>query len=90
MAIGDASITMDNSWSVYNNPAGLYSTESSTLLFAHQRKYGIGALSTSGAVFLMPFKAGSFGIGVSKFGDDLYSEQKLKLAFGNKMGMVAQ
>lgn len=89
MAIGDASIAIDNTWSIFNNPAGLYSTESSTLLFTHQRKYGIGALSTSGVAFLQPFKTGAFGVGVSRFGDHLYNEQKLKLSFGNKMGMVA-
>ncbi|MDA0194728.1 MAG: hypothetical protein O2887_01470 [Bacteroidetes bacterium] len=89
MAIGNAAITTDNAWSIFNNPAGLYSTEQPAILFTHQRKYGIGALSTSGAAFLYPFKTGALGIGVSRFGDELYNEQKLNLVFGNKVGMVA-
>lgn len=89
VGMATASVTLEDGWSVFNNPAGIGAVESPTALIGYQNRYGLSSLNSFSAAYVQPFNFGSGAITAWRFGDDLFSEQKLGLAFGDRIGIVA-
>ena len=86
-AIGNASVTLIDFWAVHNNQAGM----------AYYKKIAVGAyyenrflLKETGlkcvSVVIPVKKAGVFGLNISNFGFNLYSESKIGLAYAMAFG----
>jgi len=88
-AMGESSVSISDHWAVFNNVAGIAEIKAPSALFSYQNKYAISALSTFGAAFIQPLSFGTAGISAYRFGDDLFSEQKLSLSFADKIGFVS-
>jgi hypothetical protein len=86
--IANTSVTLTDSWSLFNNPAGLAGNKHIQLLFAYDNRFGIAGLQSMAAGVVMPFKEGNFGWSVQKLGDALYSEQTAGVAFSHKISHV--
>lgn len=89
MALGEASASISDQWAIFNNVAGIGEEESTSALFSYQNRYATSALSSFSAAFIKPLSFGVTGISAYKFGDNLFSEQKLSLSFADKIGIVA-
>ena len=81
--------TLNDEWSVFNNPGALGEQEKSTALFSYANRYGIEGLDNISAGILAPLPLGVASIGVFRFGDDLYNEQNLSLGYGNTFGIAS-
>lgn len=84
-----ASLTFGDEYSLFNNVGGLGRVENSAAFAAYQNRYGVTQFQVVGAGAIYSTNVGSAGVGFYKFGDDLYSEQRIHLAFGNKFQMVS-
>src|SRR4051812_44163939 len=85
-AIGDASVSLSDLWSVQNNQAGLASLKEMNAGVYYQNQFMLKELSTKAFAFAMPIKHGTLGICISNFGYSLFSQNKYGLAFGKAFG----
>lgn len=89
-AMGNAVAVSSDVWAVFNNVAGLATQQSMEVAVAAQQPYGLTALQTAylGASTPLPW-GGSVGVSAMRFGDKLFNEQALGLAFAHKISMVS-
>ncbi len=88
MGMGQASVTLQDEWSAFNNIGGISGVKSLSTSFAYTNHYGIEGFNTMSATVAVPFQYGVTAISAYHFGDDLFNEQKLALGFGNSIGFV--
>ncbi|WP_370089612.1 hypothetical protein [Ekhidna sp.] len=84
-----ASLTLGDEYSLFNNIGGLGRVENHSAFAAYQNRFGVTEFQVVGAGAVYHSDIGNAGVGFYKFGDDLYSEQRVHLAFGNKIQMVS-
>ncbi|HXA03093.1 MAG TPA: hypothetical protein VNW99_13955 [Cytophagaceae bacterium] len=87
--IGNASVTITDSWAFFNNISGTSELKNMQASCTFQNRFGIKVLNTGAAVFIYPIKFGVSSLGLSKFGDSHYSVQKVSAGFGHKIGHVS-
>jgi hypothetical protein len=89
-ATGYNSLTLKDEWALFNNPGGLASLKDKTIAFAHDIRPLFTSANRTAALFANPIRnAGVAGIGVYRFGDELYNEQMLSAAFSNQFGLTS-
>lgn len=84
-----ASATLTDGWSLWNNAAGLAGVKDRQILFAYDLRYGMAGLQTMAVGYVQPLRKGVVGAGVSRFGDELYSESTLGLAYAYQLDKVS-
>ena len=84
-----ASVAIEDEWAIFNNPAGINKTESGTALFGYRSRFAVAAFNTMGAAYLQPIGPIHLGMNAFRFGDHLFSEQKIGMVVANRIGMVA-
>ncbi len=84
-----ASVTHEDQYSLFNNIGGLAKVEDHKFFAGYQNRYGISEFQVIGAGIIYASDIGNAGIGFFKFGDDLFSQQRLHLAIGNKFQQVS-
>ena len=87
--LGGASITLADEYSLFNNIGGLGRVEAHTLFAGYQNRFNLSEFQVIGGGGIFHHKLANAGIGYYKFGDDLFSQQKLHLAIGNTFQMVS-
>lgn len=83
--LANASVTLQDGWSCFNNQAGLGYLEKIQTGFFFENRYNIKEFSTKAAFFAVPVSPGTFAITYKYFGYSKYYESKLGLAFGRKL-----
>jgi hypothetical protein len=87
--LGNASVTITDSWAFFNNISGTAELKNIQGSCTFQNRFGIKVLNTGVAAFIYPLKFGVSSLGFSKFGDSHYSVQKVSAGFGHKIGHVS-
>src|ERR1035437_8115885 len=80
-AMGNASVSLSDVWSVQHNQAGLGFVRNVSAGVYYENRFLLKELSVKGGVFAMPVKGGTFGLCITNFGYSLYSENKYSLSF---------
>lgn len=88
-AMAGASLTLGDEYSLFNNIGGLGRVENHAAFASYQNRYGVSQFQVIGAGAVYTNDIGNAGVGFYKFGDDIYSEQRVHLAVGNKIQMVS-
>tara|TARA_A100000171_G_C2132435_1_gene147650 strand:- start:1357 stop:2172 length:816 start_codon:yes stop_codon:yes gene_type:complete len=88
LSMGGVSSVFHDSWSIFNNPAGLTETEQLTALFAYKTIFDFAPFNTVSAGVAMPTSLGSMGFSVFRFGDDIFNSQMASLSFARKTGII--
>lgn len=88
LGMGNASVTFTDAWSLFSNPAGLADVSQMHGLFAYDNRFNLPGMHTMAAGFVCPSKYGSVGISINRFGDDLYSEHLVGLAYSHRVSNV--
>jgi len=86
MGMGLASSTLADEWSLFNNIGGIGKINQASSNFTYEVKTLLTGANRLGASVLVPTKVARIGLGISRFGDDLYSENQISLGFGNTIG----
>lgn len=87
--LAGASLTLGDAYSLFNNIGGLGRVENHTAFAGYQNRYKISEFQVIGGGGVFHHEIGNAGVGYYKFGDDIFSQQKLHLAIGNTMQMVS-
>lgn len=84
-----ASSTLKDEWALFNNPGALAEVKRPSTLFAYEVRPALEGADRIATGILIPTKFGVSGLGVFRFGDQLYSEQTISAAFSNKFGIAS-
>ena len=85
-AMGNCSVSLNDFWSIQNNPAGLADYHFLSVGFSYENRYFMKELSIYNAAFVMPVNIGTFGFSISRFGYEYFNENKLGLAYSRAFG----
>lgn len=90
LGLSNASVTVSDGWSPWNNPAGMATDKVPSLSFALHRSPNLPGADRWAACGLVPTnRLGSFGVGAFHFGDPIYSEQLLAVGYANQLGLAS-
>lgn len=87
--LGYASSCLKDEWAIFNNAGGLADIDHTTAAFTYASYPGFKPFNRMAAIVAVPSTYGVAGLGVFRFGDDLYNEQILTAAFSNTFGIAS-
>jgi len=87
--MANASLCLEDTWSVFNNVGGLAKVDQVTVAFSHLQFPGMKSFKRTALAIALPTPFGTGGLGVFRFGDDLYNEQLLTAGFSNTFGLAS-
>jgi hypothetical protein len=85
-AMGGYNVTLSDVWSANNNQAGLGFVKDFSGGIYYENRFLLKETSYKAGAFVLPVKAGAFGISVTSFGFELYNETKAGLSYGMRFG----
>lgn len=88
IGLGDIVSIDSKNWSSFNNPAGLSNISHISGSVGYQTLLDFSPFNSVLAGINLPLSIGTFGLGASKFGDEIFNTQMLHLATAKKMGIV--
>ncbi len=89
-SMGNAAVTLPDVWALNNNVAGIAGLEQAEAGAYVDNQFGVRAFTTVALLAVYPTaKYGSYGLGVSRFGDELYSRQAVSAGVAHKLGQVS-
>ena len=87
--MGNAFTCLTDEWSVFNNIAGLSHVRKTTAAFSYDALPSLISANRMATVLAIPLTIGTAGIGIFRFGDDLYSEQIISTGYSSKIGLAS-
>lgn len=87
-ALGNATSTTSNLWSIWANPGGISGQKLHSFAISYRAVQNIQGLNITSFAAVLPLKKGVLGLGVSRFGDALFNQQQINLSYGNKFGIT--
>lgn len=88
-SLGGASVTLTDQWSLFNNVAGLGQLDADYAFGSYQNRFNLVELQTIGGGYVRRLNATGVGVGFYRFGDELFSEQRLHLGIGHQLDQVS-
>ncbi|MBF9252033.1 hypothetical protein I2I11_01875 [Pontibacter sp. 172403-2] len=89
-ALGNAAVTLHDLWALSNNIAGIADLKQPEVGAYVENRFGVRAFTTVALEAVYPTgKYGSYGLSLSRFGDELYSRQSVGLGVAHKLGQFS-
>lgn len=88
-SLGYASSCLEDEWSIVNNIAGLAKVKKPGGGFSYDTQPSFKPFNRAALVMALPIKIGVAGVGIFRFGDELYNEQILSAGFSNTFGLAS-
>ena len=88
-AMGNASVTLSDIWSIHHNQAGLAGIKEPVVGIHYENRFGLKELSLKAAVFALPLPGAGgnvIGLSMTSFGYSSYNDMKIGLAYGKQFG----
>jgi hypothetical protein len=89
LGMANAHVTLQDGWALYNNVAGIASLKNVEVFGGYENRFNVSEFQTFGLGLVAPMFKGVAGVSVSRFGDNLYSEQKIGLGYAYQVGGVS-
>ena len=83
--LGNTTIALTDSWSMFNNQAGLGLQRNYWAGVYHENRYFIKELSYSSMGICIPVKPGTFGVGLTHFGYSQFNQTRFSLSYGMRL-----
>lgn len=84
--LGYTSAVLDDEWALFNNVAGIAGVGQASTAFAFEVRPALTGANRTAASIVVPAKIATVGVGLFRFGDEVYSQQVLSFGVGNKIG----
>ncbi|MBS1557409.1 MAG: hypothetical protein JST69_01675 [Bacteroidetes bacterium] len=84
--VGYASAGLADEWAYFNNIGGIGKQKIASGSFAYEIKPTLTGANRMAASFLTPLKWGTAGVGIFRFGDEVYNEHLFSVGVGNTIG----
>lgn len=81
LALGHASVSLSDTWSVFHNQAGMAGLQSVSTGFYFESRFGLDELSLAAVSAVLPTSSGTFGLSFLQFGQGIFKENKFGLAY---------
>ena len=89
-ALGNASVALPDHWSIFNNVGALGGSSGSSVLVSYLNRYQMGqGFQSIAAGYLHDFGDIKVGASAFQFGDQLFNENKIGLAYSHKINFVS-
>lgn len=88
-SIGGASVTLSDEYSLFNAIGAMGKLTSHGVFAGYRTRYGIAPFQEIGGGGVFHHHLGNAGISYHKFGDHLFSQQRIGIGIGNKIQMVS-
>jgi hypothetical protein len=85
-AMGNASVSSTDFWSIQNNPAGMALQPNLSAGIYYENRFLMKELSLKSAAIVAPIRFGVLGISFNQFGYNLYNKNKFGLAYARSFG----
>jgi hypothetical protein len=89
MGLGNANATISDAWGIFNNVGGLSRINHSQVAFGYDHRLDLEELTTLAAALVFKNKDLGWGIGVSSFGSEYFSQQQLGIGISNQLGIAS-
>lgn len=91
VGMGNASLTLNDPWAVFNNIGALANAPDEIAAFAgYDHRLGLSELTTLAAGMVLPSeKLGNFGFGLSSYGGALFNQQQIGIGLANQLGLAS-
>jgi len=87
--MGRAFVTLQDGWSVFGNIGGMARVKSISALFAYENRYGfVDGFQSVAAGIIVPTPVGNASLSAYRFGDELFSQQKLSLGWAHQISRM--
>jgi hypothetical protein len=87
--LGHSSVTFNDSWAVFNNIAGIAALENACVGAAYEQKFNFKGFNTIAFAANMPTKFGNAGLGIYRFGDEIYNETRFNFGWAHRISFVS-
>ncbi|MDX5339234.1 MAG: hypothetical protein LPK25_09410 [Cyclobacteriaceae bacterium] len=88
-AMGNLKINLSDSWSYFNHIGALDRIKNSEIAVAVDQRFGLKELSTFSIASGIQTEYGTLGVGISRFGGELFNQHLIGLGFSNTIGMMS-
>ncbi len=88
IGMGEAVTSVSDAWSLFNNVAGMASLDQAQILASYDYRFGLSEFQTFFVGTSLPVWKGNAGLSLSRFGDELYNELKIGLAYALEIEQV--
>ncbi|WP_291782896.1 hypothetical protein [Cecembia sp.] len=89
MGFANANTTVADAWSIFNNIGGLSRINHSQVAFGYDHRMDLDELTTLAAAIAFKNNNLGWGIGVSSFGSEYFSQQQLGIGISNQLGIAS-
>ncbi|MFW5700405.1 MAG: hypothetical protein ACOCWM_01840 [Cyclobacteriaceae bacterium] len=87
--LGNASVALQDPFSIFNNVGAIGRNESSTVMLSYHHRYQMQAFRSITAAYLHNLGDMNLGVSVFQFGDQVFNENKIGLAYGHKINFMS-
>ncbi len=87
--MGNTISCLQDEWSLFNNPGGLAVVNNPTFAASYKVNPQLTGMNQMAGVGVVTTKLGVMGMGLYRFGDDLYNEQIATAGFSNTFGITS-
>lgn len=87
--MGGASTALADPYSSFNNAGGAAVCRQSTLVFSIRNLYSMEGMFAIGAAWNRQFRRGKLLVTLYRFGDDLFSDQKLGVGYSHRIRFIS-
>lgn len=85
-AMGGTGVCLTDLWAVHHNQAALADLQQAGIGAYYENRFLIPDMAMQGAVFALPtHRVGTFGLSYTRFGNNLYSDNRIGLAYGMRL-----
>jgi hypothetical protein len=85
LGMANTAVTVQDEWALFNNVGAMAWLQESSVMMAYDYRFNFSPFQTFGAGGTWVLKSGAMGLSLSRFGDKLYNEQKIGLAYAHKI-----
>lgn len=87
--LGAVKLYHQDAWSLFNNVGALDRMKNSEVGIALDQRYGLHELSTAALSLAFKKPGGSLGIGIARFGGELFQQHRLELGLSTTRGILS-
>ncbi len=88
LGMGGISAVNDDLWGVLNNPGGIADLDELGTFVSYRTIFDFAPFNTVSAGVALPTPFGTAGLGVFRFGDELFNTQMLSFSMARKIGIM--
>ncbi|MCH7396704.1 hypothetical protein MM236_01840 [Belliella sp. DSM 107340] len=89
VGMGNANLTLADSWAIFNNIGALGRLESSSAMVGYDHRFNLNELTTISAGAAIHSEKLQYGISVSSFGGEHFNQNNLGIGIANQLGIAS-